>query len=171
MDRGKKIVMFAASQGGHYTELMKLSSLFSRYDSILVTSNLNATKDQPELQVFKDIAYSAAMAKRREKMAGQKANSRWNSFFSYLKVFMECFCIYIKYRPSVIITTGSYIAVPLLLYGKIFGSKNIFIESNAQVYNKSSTGRLVEKLSHKIYVQWPEMLSLYPKAEYHGVLH
>ena len=145
--------------------------MFGKYESILVTSNLNATKDKEELKAFKDIAYSVAMAKRREEMAGKKTYSRWDSFFTYLKVFFECFRIYFKYRPAVIVTTGSYIAVPLFICGKLFGTKNIFIESNAQVYRKSSTGRLVEKLSHKIYVQWPEMLDVYPQAEYHGVLH
>lgn len=163
--------MYAATQGGHYTELMRLYPLFSKYESILVTSNLNATKDKDELLVFKDIAYSAAMAKRRERMAGKRSYSRWNDFFTYCKVFIECFKIYFKFRPDVIVTTGSYIAVPLFICGKIFGSKNLFIESNAQVYTKSSTGRLVEKLSHKIYVQWPEMLAVYHDAEYHGVLH
>lgn len=169
--KSNKIIMFAASQGGHYTELMRLKPLFNKYDSVLVTSNLNATKDVDELKVFKDIAYSTAMAERREKMAGLKTRSRWHSIFSYIRMFGECFRIYFKYRPAVIISTGSYIAVPLMLCGKLFGAKNIYIESNAQVYTKSSTGRIVEKLSHKIYVQWPEMLSVYRNAEYHGILY
>lgn len=29
---------------------------------------------------------------------------------------------------------------------------------------------LVEKFSDRIFVQWPEMLSIYPNAEYYGVL-
>ena len=169
--RNNRLVMFAASQGGHFTELMGLKSLFGLYDSVLVTSNLNATKDREELKVFKDIAYSSAMAERREKMAGSKTRSRWKSLFSYLKMFVECFRIYFRYKPTVIISTGSYIAVPLFICGKLFGAKTLYIESNAKVYTKSSTGKLVEKFSDKIYVQWPEMLSVYPQAEYHGVLH
>lgn len=166
-----KLVMFAASQGGHFTELMGLKSLFGLYDSVLVTSNLKASGNREELKSFKEIAYSAAMAERREKMAGTKIHSRWKSLFSYLKMFVECFRIYFRYKPAVIVSTGSYIAVPLFLCGKLFGSKTLYIESNAKVYTKSSTGKLVEKLSDKIYVQWPEMQSVYPQAEYHGVLH
>ena len=166
----KEIVMFVASQGGHFTELMKLKKLFGKYDSVLVTDNLKATKDIEELRVFKDIAYSKATAERREKKAGEKPAPRWKGMWMYCKMFSVCLRIYLKYNPKVIISTGSHIAVPLFLYGKIFGSKTLYIESNAKVYTKSLTGKLVERLSHKIYVQWPEMQSVYPKAEYHGVL-
>ena len=86
-------------------------------------------------------------------------------------MFLECFRIYRKYNPSVVISTGSYIAVPLFIMAKIHRAKTIFIESNAMVYSKTTTGKLVEHFSDKIYVQWPEMLNIYQQAEYHGVLH
>ena len=166
-----KLVMFAASQGGHFTELMRLKVLFGKYDSILVTDNLKATKDREDLKAFKNIVYSKATAERRAKKAGQKPTRRWKALWMYLRMFFVCLKVYYKYRPQVIVSTGSHIAVPLFIYGKIFGSKTLYIESNAKVYSKSLTGKLVEKFADKIYVQWPEMLKVYPKAEYHGVLH
>lgn len=166
-----RIVMFAGSQGGHYVELMGLKDLFGKYDSILVTDNLKATFDKPELQVFKSIEYSSAMVKCRERKAGSsKKQSRIAAVTSYLKMFQECWNICKKWNPRVIVTTGSYIAVPLFLCGKIHGAKTIFIESNAKVYKKTLTGILVEHISDKIYVQWPEMLKLYSQAEYYGPL-
>lgn len=166
-----KCVMFAGSQGGHFTELMGLKSLFPLYESVLVTDNLKATKDIPELSSFKYIAYSKAWAIHRQKTAGiTTTRSRWQNAWTYFKMFLECFKIYRKYKPSVVISTGSYIAVPLFISAKLRGAKTIFIESNAKVYSKTTTGILVERLSDKIYVQWPEMLKLYPRAEYYGVL-
>lgn len=166
-----RIVMFAASLGGHFTEMMGLKSLFPKYDSILITDNLNATKDNKDLSAFKEIDYSKAWAIHRQETAGvTDTHSRWQNAVTYFKMFIECFKLYRKYKPAVIVSTGSYIAVPLFISAKLHGTKTIFIESNAKVYSKTMTGILVQHLSDKIYVQWPEMLAIYPKAEYHGVL-
>lgn len=166
-----KIVMFAGSMGGHFVELMSLHTLFPKYDSVLVTDNLKIDQSDKKIACFKHIAFSTAWAKHRENIAGVKnTRSRWQNAFTYLKMFMECFAIYNRYRPSVIVSTGSYIAVPLFLAGKIFGSKLIFIESNAMVYSKTTTGKLVEKLVDIVYVQWPEMQDVYPKSIYCGTL-
>lgn len=172
MVRKNKTVMFAGSLGGHFVELMGLKSLFGKYDSILVTDNLDATKDKEDLKSFREIAYSKAWAIHREETAGvTNTQSRWQNAMTYFKMFLECFKIYRKYKPAVVVSTGSYIAVPLFISAKIHGAKTIFIESNAKVYSKTTTGILVEKLSDKIYVQWQEMLKLYKKGEYFGVIH
>lgn len=169
----RRIIMFAASQGGHFAEMMKLKELFGKYESVFVTDNLKATKEREELKVFKHIAYSKATAERREKNAGKKQSSRLklNALWTYCRLFTRCLVIYFQFWPRVIISTGSHIAVPFFIYGKIFGSKTIYIESNAKVYTKSLSGKIVERFADKIFVQWPEMLEVYPQAEYHGVLH
>lgn len=166
-------VMFAGSQGGHYKELMGLRSLFARYQSVLVTDNQMTVNQTNVMSDFIAVELSHAKADNRAKNAGRISikPSRWHEIGSYIKMFVECFRIYHKYHPSVVVSTGSYIAVPLFICAKIYGAKTIFIESNAKVYSKTTTGILVEKLSDKIYVQWPEMLKLYPEAEYYGVLH
>lgn len=166
-----KYVIFAASVGGHYKEMMGLKELFSRYNSILVTDNKAAT-DQLEIQkLFHAIEFANAMSDNRERNAGkQSKGTRWTSLSAYLMMFYQCIRIVRKYKPAVIISTGSYLAVPLFWWGKLYGAKLIFIESNAMVYNKTSTGKLVGWVSDKVIVQWPEMLKVYPKAEYLGVL-
>ena len=50
--KNNNLVMFAASQGGHFSELLGLKTLFGKYNSILVTSNLNATKERNDLKNF-----------------------------------------------------------------------------------------------------------------------
>lgn len=171
-DKDNQNVMFAASQGGHFKEMMGLQELFGKYDSILVTDNLSVFHQQELVNKFNAVELVYAMAESRKKNGGNGSwKSRWQGVFSYAKLFMECIGIYLKHRPKIVISTGSYIAVPLFLLTKLNRGKTIFIESNAMVYSKTLTGILVEKLSDKIYVQWPEMLSVYRKAEYKGVLH
>lgn len=36
----QNIIMFAASQGGHFKEIMGLKELFGKYNCVLVTDNL-----------------------------------------------------------------------------------------------------------------------------------
>lgn len=165
------VVMFAASQGGHYKELMGLRELFLKYQSVLVTDNLGAAKQTEIISKFTSVAYSHAMDDWRKENAGTTKNSRWSGLKAYYKLFRECIGIYNKFKPAVIISTGANIAVPLFVWGKLHGSKLIFIESNAKVYSKTTTGTLIGWLSDKVIVQWPEMLNVYPKAEYHGVIH
>ena len=159
-------VMFACNVGGHFSQMMALSELFGIYNSILVTDNERASRTMPQL---KDITYIEVVNSGREKVKANQSN-RLNFVIGYLKSFIVYRRVWKKYRPKVIVSTGSNIAVPLFWIGKIHGSKLIFIETRAKVYARSLTGILVRKFADKIYVQWPEMLSLYPEAEYYGTL-
>lgn len=166
------MVMFAASVGGHYKEMMGLKELFPQYESILVTDNKAASNQKEITMNFRAVEFANAMSDRRERIAGGRSKAtRLVAFNAYLKMACQCIRIVRKYKPAVIISTGSYIAVPLFWCGKLYGAKLIFIESNAMVYNKTVTGKLVELIADKVIVQWPEMLKVYPKAEYWGVLN
>lgn len=162
-------VMFACNQGGHFSQMMALKDLFGKYDSVLVTDNVHANKENtPALSNIGTIEYAMAIAKGRKK-AGKK-KSRLQSIFDYLELFKECRQIWKKHRPAVVITTGSNIAVGLFLYAKLKGSKLIFIETRAKVYSKTITGKLIGWCSDVIFVQWPEMIKVYQNAVYCGTL-
>lgn len=171
MAKLNNIILFACNQGGHFSQMMALHDLFDKYDSVLVTDNIRANKQMLSLQNINNIEYAMAMANKRKELAKKgKGNGRLAFIAAYLALFMECRKIWKKYRPAVIISTGSNIAVPLFLYGKLKGSKLIFIETRAKVYSKTTTGTIVGKVADKIFVQWPEMQTIYPNAEYCGTL-
>lgn len=51
------------------------------------------------------------------------------------------------------------------------GAKFVYIETRAKVYNKTISGKIVERFADKIIVQWPEMVEVYMgRAEYYGTL-
>ena len=173
MSKLNNTVMFACNQGGHFSQMMALNSLFGKYVSILVTDNVHATKETPALKNIGQIEYAMGMADMRNKLSEKsniKRRSRWQSIRGYVDLILECRKIWMKHRPAVIVTTGSNIAVGLFLYGKLKGSKLIFIETRAKVYGKTVTGRIVGKVADQIFVQWPEMLQIYPEARYCGTL-
>lgn len=161
--------MFACNQGGHFSQMMALMELFEKYDSVLVTDNVHATiENTPALKNIGAIEYAMAMAEGRKN--AEKKRSRIQSIFEYIKLFNECRQLWKKYRPAVVVTTGSNIAVGLFWYAKLKGSKLIFIETRAKVYSKTITGKLIGWCSDVIFVQWPEMKKIYPNAEYCGTL-
>ena len=170
MSKLNNIVMFACNQGGHFSQMMALSELFGKYDSVLVTDNVRATKDMSALKYIDNIVVMKGESSRRKDVKKEENANRWSFLDVYIQMLFESRKIWKHYRPKVIISTGSNIAVPLFLIGKLHGSKIIFIETRAKVYARSMTGILVRKLADRIFVQWPEMLKLYPEAIYCGTL-
>lgn len=90
--------------------------------------------------------------------------------FRSIVCLFESLVVFIKSKPDVIISTGPGVAVPISLWGKLFGTKIIFIESWSRVTTKSYAGKFMYKIADHFFVQWPEMQKIYPKAVYKGRL-
>ena len=148
--------MFISSTGGHLTELLELKKMFKKYDYSIITeytkSNISLKDEYPSKVHF--LIY------------GTK-----KELIYPLKLLINCFIslfYFIKIRPKVIITTGTHTAGPMCYFGKIFGSKIIYIETFANIRTKTITGRIVYKFADLFIVQWESMLKLYPKAIHGG---
>ena len=149
-------IVFAASSGGHYEQLLMLKPLMEKYDSVLVTEKTDYSAGDTGIKT-----YYMHQINRKELLFLPKliANS-WRSLV-----------LIIKERPKVMITTGVLAVIPLALLIKMFGGKLIYIESFAKVCSKNLTGNLLYRFADQIYVQWEEMLKLYPKAIYKGGIY
>ncbi len=89
----------------------------------------------------------------------------------FLKNLARVFRIFRKERPDLIISTGAEVAIPVVLVGKLFRARVLYIECGAQVVRPSVTGRVLYWLADEFYVQWPELLNAYgPRARYSGSL-
>lgn len=171
MSKLNDVVLYTCNEGGHFSQMMALKDLFNDYHSVLLTDNSRADKSLPGLETLDDVIVIEGTAVSRKEKKGSKNNdSRWTYFRGYVSLFKECRRAVRKVRPRVIITTGSNIAVPTFFYGKLIGSKLIFIETRAHVYGKTMTGKLISRISDRVIVQWPEMLKVYPQASYYGTL-
>lgn len=149
-------IVFAASSGGHYEQLLMLKTLMEKYDSVLVTEKTDYSAGDTGIKT-----YYMHQINRKELLFLPKliANS-WRSLV-----------LIIKERPKVMITTGVLAVIPLALLMKLFGGKLIYIESFAKVCSKNLTGNLLYRFADQFYVQWEEMLKLYPKAIYKGGIY
>lgn len=155
-----KKVLFISSTGGHLSEMMQLKKLFDKYDYHIVTektkSNLYLREKYP-----KRVSYL---------IYGSKTHPLIYPFKLLANCFISLF-IYIKFRPKVIITTGTHTAGPMCCIGKILGSKIIYIETFANINTKTITGRLIYLFADLFIVQWENMLKIYPKAKYGGWIY
>ena len=79
--------------------------------------------------------------------------------------------IYLKFRPRVVITTGTHTAGPMCCIARLLGSKVIYIETYANRTSKTSAGKLLYYVANVFVVQWEEMLEIYPKAECWGWIY
>lgn len=149
-------IVFAASSGGHFEQLMMLKPLMEKYDSILVTEKTEYGAGNLDIKT-----YYVKQINRKEVLFIPK----------FLVNTWKALVIIVKERPKVMITTGVLAIVPLALLMKIFGGKLIYIESFAKVTSKTLSGKLLYKFADQFYVQWEEMLKLYPNAIYKGGIY
>ena len=152
-----KKVIFAASSGGHLTELLKLEKLFDEYDYILATEDTDVTRVLKDDYNIKYVDYGPCKNK-----------------FKYVKTIFKNLILTIKivakFKPDTIVSTGAQIGGFFCYVGKFFGAKVIYIETMAKIKDLSGTGKNVYKIADKFYVQWEGLTKKYKKAEYLGRL-
>ena len=156
MENEKKLkLVFAASSGCHYEQLMMLKPLREKHDSCVVgeATSYNAKSDIR--------TYYMHQVNRKEilfipKMIGNTIRA--------IKILH-------KEKPDAIICTGVLAMIPLCLLGKLRGSKLIYIESFAKVTSATMSGKLLYKYADRFYVQWESMLDIYPNAVYKGGIY
>lgn len=158
MDKEKRTlkICFAASSGGHFEQLMMLRPLMEQHDSFVVTEQTAYATAVEGIRTY------YLMQVNREEI-GCIPKLLVNSFKSLRLYFAE--------KPDVIICTGVLAMVPLCLICKLFGKKLIFIESFAKVTSPTMSGKLLYHFADQFYVQWPQMLEVYPDAIYVGGIY
>ena len=144
---------FIASSGGHWEELMCLKPIAQEHDTFYVTEEGGQAKDSSLENI-----YLLPQINRRQK----------DFLWRFLKLMVSAGKIMRREKPEFLVTTGALIAFPFCLYGKLLGTKVIYIESFARVSDRSLTGRLVYPIADLFLVQWESLLELYPKAKYVG---
>lgn len=149
-------IVFAASSGGHFEQIMMLKPLMLKYDSVLMTENT-------DYKVSNDLmkTYYVSQINRKEPLF----------ILKFIKNMFKSMRIYRREKPDVMITTGVLAVVPMALVMKLHRKKLIYIESFAKVTSKTLSGKFLYKFADQFYVQWEQMLKLYPKAIYKGGIY
>ena len=149
-------ICFAASSGGHYEQLLMLKPLMEKYDSFVITE-----ETLYKVKINGEKMYYMKQVNRKEKtfIPRMLANT------------IRSLKIYLEEKPDVVICTGVLAMIPICLISKLAGKKQIYKESFAKVTSATQTGKLLYKYADQFYVQWEQMLEIYPKAIYLGGIY
>lgn len=151
-------VCLISSSGGHLAQLKQLLPLVSNnYDYFIVTE-----KNETSLSLKKN--HPTFFLKQQE-----RKNISFIKNFT-LNFFMSVWILF-KQKPDVIISTGAGAVLPLCVLGALSGKKVVFLESFAKITSPTITGRIIYKFANRFYVQWEEMLEIYPKSTYKGAIY
>lgn len=149
-------ICFAASSGGHYEQLMMLYPLMKKHNSFILTEKTNYKVNTKNIK-----KYEIPQVNRKEPL--------------FLIKFFILFCItmkvFLKEKPDVILSTGALSTIPMLIVGKLFRKKIIFIESFSKINSPTITGKIVYKFADLFIIQWEELKRYYPDAVYGGGIY
>jgi UDP-N-acetylglucosamine:LPS N-acetylglucosamine transferase len=150
MKKNQKIGLIC-SHGGHFTELLQVRDAFEGYPAFLLTYKEVSTSNQKNAYYISNIGKGP---------------------LAFIIGLIKILFIFLKERPTILFSTGSEIAIPPFYFGKfLFGTKLIYLECSAQVYQPSLTGKFVYPITDLFLVQWEPLLQQYgPKAKYVGGL-
>jgi beta-1,4-N-acetylglucosaminyltransferase len=149
-------VCFIASSGGHLEQLMLLRPVMKKYESLIITENTKYNSNINHNKCYKVIQINR------------------NEIFFLIKfiiLFYQSIKIFVKEKPNVIISTGALCTIPILLIGKLFRKKIIFIESFSKISSPTMTGRIIYPIADVFVIQWIGLKKYYPKSLYWGGIY
>lgn len=146
-------LLLVCNPGGHFSTMMGLKKFWSAYSREWVTYPNFNTRQLSNQELVHWVAMQEARMPLRTSV----------NFFKALFILHNS-------QPDLVISTGASLAVPFILASKMFGIKTVFIESISRSNSLSLSGRLVYNLADEFYVQWPECVERYPKAQYRGIV-
>ena len=135
----RKKVLAVSSGGGHWVQMMRLTSVLCAHDVVFATVNKAYGCDVPGAKVYAVVDATA-----------------WNKLKLLLQA-IEVLLILLRVRPDVVVSTGAapgYFAIRL---GKLLGARTIWIDSIANVERLSMSGARIGEYADLWLTQWPHL--------------
>lgn len=139
MSPRKKKILAVSSGGGHWVELIRLSSAFEGHVVVYATVD----------KAYRSEAGSAHFYTIRDV-------TRWNKL-RWVQTFMKLAYILLREQPDVVISTGALPGYFSLRLAKWLGIKTIWIDSIANVEELSLSGQSIGKHADLWLTQWPQL--------------
>jgi UDP-N-acetylglucosamine:LPS N-acetylglucosamine transferase len=141
-------ICLVCSHGGHLTEMLQLQDAFEGHDFFYFCYDADTTRRLPRAYRVPNMGHNVV---------------------EFAKNLARAHAIFRKERPDLVVSTGAEIALPVFFIAALLRIPRVYIECGAQVTTASFTGRITYWLSHRFYVQWPELLRVYgPRARFDG---
>jgi UDP-N-acetylglucosamine:LPS N-acetylglucosamine transferase len=148
---GRIDVLLTCSSGGHLLQLLALREVWEPYSRLWVTDDRSDTRS---LLAEEPVEFAFWPTSRTVRTLPRNLMLAWR--------------LVRRLRPKVVVTTGAGTAVPFTVVARLHGARVVFIETLTRIDRPSLTCRLLAPLSHRVYVQWPELQPHVRGARYAG---
>ena len=135
----RRRVLLISSGGGHWVQLLRLQSAWTRHEAVYVTVQAHYAEQVPG-HVFHTITDATRW-------------DRWRIF----RMVVEVAVLVLRLRPDVIVTTGAAPGVVALRVGKWLGASTVWIDSIANVEAVSLSGIKVRACADLWLTQWEHL--------------
>ncbi len=153
----KQKVLAIASPGGHWIQLNKICNpLEDRFDMVYVTPGSQYSS-----------AKKTAQANKSPRKIINITDASATSKHKLIPLAFQLIMLFIKERPSAIISTGAAPGAIAFLLAKVLPIKTIWVDSIANTAEISRSGRMVKKHAEMVITQW-EPLSDGKEIMYQG---
>jgi len=150
MDKKQKVLAIA-SPGGHWIQLNKIcNTLEDRFDVVYVTPGAQYSSGKKNTRKVLNITDASATSKHK-----------------LIPLVFQILILFIKERPSALISTGAAPGAIAFLIAKFLPIKTIWVDSIANTAEISRSGRMVKKHADLVVTQW-EQLSDGEEITYQG---
>jgi UDP-N-acetylglucosamine:LPS N-acetylglucosamine transferase len=100
---------------------------------------------------------------------GLKPYQFYKESILFILAFFQSLYYLLKFKSRALVATGSGSSFAPIVAAKLLGKKVIFVESACRVTSRSFCGDIVYKyFADQFFIQWPEQLKAYPRAQYFG---
>ena len=147
-------VCISCSPGGHLTEALQILPSLKKHKVFFYTIDVEHTRK--------------SLSKYKKYLIPNPVRNP----LKYLFVILHSLTVLLKERPNAVISFGAGPSLPISLLGKLlFGSRLIYVECSAQVYEPSLTAKMIYPFADLFFVQWKYLKEkLGDKAIYGGLL-
>ena len=143
-------ICLTCSAGGHRLQLLQLENFYKKYDHFFLTF-----KERTTIKLTENNRVYFIINPRRNPI-------KW------FIAFLQSILVFLKEKPTVIISTGAGVTIPIIYLAKFFGKKTIYIESFSRIIKPSMAGIVAYPVSDLFIVQWKPLLKFYKNAVYGG---
>ena len=157
--------------GGHMTPaLAVIADLQQRgfRNFVWVGHKYNQAGDKETSAEYKSIAQAGIpfIDLKAGKLSRNWGGGSWlTGVVNLLKIpfgFLMSFMIILRHRPHLIVSFGGYLALPIVIVGRILGVKVVTHEQTAVT---GLTNKIIPHFAHKIFISWPSSAKYYPAAK------
>lgn len=135
---GRKRVLCAASVGGHYVQLLRITV---------------------PLEACCEVSYMSTHPRCKALVPGHdfyclRDFSRWNWYLFFPALF-HALSVVRRVRPDMVLTTGAAPGFVVVLAAWFLGVESVWVDSIANVESLSLCGKMSRHIATHVFTQWP----------------